>query len=384
MHIAPYFWSLGADSATQVLYDETIDYNDTQVFSGGINPANLPQRKMNGKCQNVFPHMRPRVNTIFELVRAAGYETAYTDKHPAYDIVRGPSGTGLNVGYFPEIAAFTTDVADIITYDQLHVNAWLDWVDGMTPVNTTVYEPLTGVPTFFGGNFQSMSVAQKTIGYNNDSSNSFSDAITEAMTFVDASIGAVVDKMKANGLYEDTLIIVASKHGQAPINRSLYAAVDPTLVTNLTGVPVEWQTSDDIALIFLNNSADTATAAHNLQAGAAKARIQNVIWGQDLIDMGFGNPATDPAVPNIIVQPELGTIYTTDPPSQKIAEHGGLSTNDRVVACFASNPRLTSRKFSQKLYTTQVGPTVLRALGLPEGGLQGAAIEGTVPLPGFM
>ena len=46
--------------------------------------------------------MRLRVNTVIELVRAAGLQTAYTDKHPAYDLVRGPSGTGLSEGYFPE------------------------------------------------------------------------------------------------------------------------------------------------------------------------------------------------------------------------------------------------------------------------------------------
>ncbi len=42
------------------------------------------------------------MNTIFEVVHAHG-QTAYTDKHPAYDLVRGPSGKGLSVGYFPEI-----------------------------------------------------------------------------------------------------------------------------------------------------------------------------------------------------------------------------------------------------------------------------------------
>ena len=41
------------------------------------------------------------MNTIYELVHASGKQTAYTDKHPAYDMVRGPSGKGLSVGYFP-------------------------------------------------------------------------------------------------------------------------------------------------------------------------------------------------------------------------------------------------------------------------------------------
>ncbi|KAK5701183.1 hypothetical protein LTR17_022800 [Elasticomyces elasticus] len=361
---APSSGCLGPAGA-EVVYDETKDYNDTLLFSGGIDPANLPQAVVNGKCSNIYPHQRVRVNTLFEVVNAAGHQTAYTDKHPAYDIVRGPSGTGLSVGYFPEIAAVANTVEATIAYDQLHVNAWLDWLDAKTPVNSTIFNSqLTQVPSVFGGNFQAMSVAQKTVGYNNDTTHSLSAAQIQAMTFVDTSVGAVVNKLKAKNLYNDTLILVASKHGQAPIDRSLYAKVDPECITNATGVP-----------------ADTSTAAANLRAKAAECKIRSVIYGQNLTDSGFGDPATDPAVPDIVVQPELGVIYTTS--SKKVAEHGGISSDDRLVACFASNPRMKRELFSQRVYTTQVAPTVLKALGLDPSALQGVQKEGTNLLPGF-
>ncbi|KAK6432658.1 hypothetical protein LTR95_011173 [Oleoguttula sp. CCFEE 5521] len=369
-------------AGAEVVYDETKDYDPTQLFSGGIAPANLPQALVNGKCQEIYPHQRLRVNTIFEVVHSKGLQTAYADKHPAYDLVRGPSGTGLTVGYFPEIAAVANTVAATIAYDQLHVDAWLDWIKAATPVNTTVFDgPLTTTPALFGGNFQALSVAQKTVGYNNDSQSSFSPAIVRAMSFVDASIGAVVNELAATGLLEDTLIVVASKHGQAPIDRHLYGTVDPQLITNLTGVPVAFQTSDDIALIFLENAADMATAAANLRAHAAEGKIRSVIWGANLTASGFGDPATDPAVPNIIVQPELGIIYTNS--HAKVAEHGGLSSDDRQVACFVSNPRLRKQVFDDRVATTQVGPTVLHALGIQSSLLQGAVKEGTQVLPGF-
>jgi hypothetical protein len=136
-----------------VLYDESIDYNSTELFSGGINPANLPQAIINGQCTNIYPHMRTRVNTAFEVVVGAGYKTAYTDKHPAYDLMRGPSGKGLSEGYFPEIAAVGPTVEDNIVYDQYHVNAWLDWIEGKDIAKAE--GSLGGnVPTLFGGNFQ--------------------------------------------------------------------------------------------------------------------------------------------------------------------------------------------------------------------------------------
>jgi hypothetical protein len=56
-----------------------------------------------GKCTWTNPHQRIRVNAIYEIVEAAGFQTACTDKHPEYDMVRGPSGKGLSGGYFPEI-----------------------------------------------------------------------------------------------------------------------------------------------------------------------------------------------------------------------------------------------------------------------------------------
>lgn len=364
-----------------MLFDETIDYNSTELFSGGIDPAHLPQSLVNGTCQPIYPHQRLRVNTIFELITAAGYQTAYTDKHPAYDVVRGPSGTGLTVGYFPEIAAVNTTLSEIIPYDQLHVNAWLDWINATTPVNTTIFNGnLTEVPTLFGGNFQSLSVAQKTIGYDNDTSNSLSAGLIEAFEFVDSSIGAVVNDLKAKNLYDDTVIVVASKHGQAPIQRSLYRAIDPTAVNNNTGVPYAWITTDDIALIWLNSSSDTAKCRENLLANATAVGILDVIYGSNLTHSGFGNPQIDPAVPNLIVQPDLGVVYTT---SIKDAEHGGLSYDDRVVACFLSNPSFEKKTFNQTVYTTQLAPTVLGLLGIVHPLLQGAASEGVTTLPGF-
>jgi len=146
-----------------VTYDESKDYNSTELFSGGINPENLSQAVIDGKCTWVYPHQRIRVNTIFEVVHAAGMQTAYTDMHPAYDIVRGPSGKGLSVGYFPEIAAIGPSVEGNIAYDQYHVDAFLDWIKSTTPDHSEVQDKLTGTPILFGGNFRAVSVAQSQV-----------------------------------------------------------------------------------------------------------------------------------------------------------------------------------------------------------------------------
>lgn len=209
----------------------------------------------------------------------------------------------------------------------------------------------------------------------------FSPDLKTAMDFVDASLGQIVSKLKAKGIYDKTLIIVASKHGQSPIDPTKFRKIDPKNLTNYIGVPTDHITTDDTALIFLTNPSNLSTAVKNLQAHASALEISQLIYGPDLIARGFGDPSKDPAVPHIIIQPELGVIYTTS--KSKIAEHGGGSVDDRHVACFASNPRLKGQVFSDASETKQVGPVILQALGLPDHALQGAIAEGTKPLEGF-
>jgi hypothetical protein len=95
------YYSPGSDckgpAGAEVQFAENIDYNSSLLFSGGIDPANVPMAIVNEQCVSVYPHSRLLVNTVFEVVHGAGYQTAYVDKHPAYDLVRGPSGTGLTV-----------------------------------------------------------------------------------------------------------------------------------------------------------------------------------------------------------------------------------------------------------------------------------------------
>lgn len=220
-------------------------------------------------------------------------------------------------------------------------------------------------------------------GYQNTTGFPFTPILLQAIDSIDANIGAVVNKLKTKGFYNDTLIIVAAKHGNAPINPAIYGKVDPTEIVNATDVPVQWATSDDIALIFLNETSDTSKAVANLNANRSAGAILNIYAGQQLVTDEFADEAapTDPAVPDIIVQPDLGIIYTTS--TKKIAEHGGLSSDDRNTALFVSSPRLAKKRFTQRLNTTQIAPTIVQALGFNASELQAVVAEGGIALPGF-
>ena len=108
-----------------------------------IDPAQLPVDPKT--CTPVYPHQYLRVNTIFEVARAAGMRTAWSDKHPAYEILDGPSGTGVQDLFTPEINSqasvagsdWTKDNALTQLYDSYKVQAVLNEIRGYDHSGTT-------------------------------------------------------------------------------------------------------------------------------------------------------------------------------------------------------------------------------------------------------
>lgn len=378
---------------TETLFDESIDYDLTKLDGGGaagsdhINPAHLPMRLANGKCEPVYPHQFQRLNTIMEVIHAAGKRTAWSDKHPAYEIISGPSGKGLDELYAPEInstsvpgqpgADWTTDPSFTRTYDQLKVTAVLNWIKGLDHAGTTK----VGVPAIFGMNFQAVSVGQKVTadGYL-DAAATPSPQLQASLDFVDASLGQMLDALADQHIARDTLVIVGAKHGQSPIDvnklHMLIGSTNPKLgggaradVTDpadlLTngGVQLAQETADDVALIWLQNQADAEKAVAILEAdrkASNRARIEKIYAGEQLVDR-FGDPAAG-RTPDIIIQPIAGTIYSGS--KKKIAEHGGFAEDDTHVLLVVSNPKLDATVVHERVANRQVAPTILKALGL--------------------
>lgn len=110
----------------------------------------------------------------------------------------------------------------------------------------------------------------------------------------------------------------------------------------------------------------------NITSGAALAAL----FG----DPTSGDPVAAARAPNAFIQPNLGVIYSGS--SKKIAEHGGGSLGDTNVALLVSSPGLRASTVASHVTTTQVAPTILRALDIPEWTLASVVREGTRVLPG--
>ena len=220
-------------------FDESIDvYNSANVSQNVIDPAKLPRGKdSNGNCIAIYPSAALRTNTIFEVVRAKGGHTAWADKHPAYDLVNGNSGNGVEDLYTPEITNVggsdaTVSVVCTVENDALKVQGILNEIQGKKHDGT----PGPGVPAVFGMNFQAVSVGEKLAkdnfdgscvddttfvgqagGYT-DGSGTPSAVLAYALQKTDAALASMIKALKDQGIYDDTLFIVTAKHGQSPIN----------------------------------------------------------------------------------------------------------------------------------------------------------------------
>ncbi len=110
----------GATTGAPVVFDESIDADPIALDAGQglsglpgsilsmtgspqtlINPAALPVDPKT--CKPVYPWQYLKVNTIFNVIREAGGRTAWSDKHPAYTILNGPGGNGIQDLFAPEI-----------------------------------------------------------------------------------------------------------------------------------------------------------------------------------------------------------------------------------------------------------------------------------------
>ncbi|MDE2451189.1 MAG: alkaline phosphatase family protein [Gammaproteobacteria bacterium] len=436
----------GQPNGTRTEYEEGDEFDQTKL--NGVNDGTATYSRYDGtvqaidpqklvrdpyqNCAPVYPWNFVRANTIFGVIHAAGGFTAWSDKHPVYAAVSGPTGTtvpsNLDDFYGPEINSnvinlpgvktaegldcstipnadggdYTTDFDDIKCYDQLKVNAVINWINGKNHMGTASAQ----TPNIFGMNFQAVSVGQKLIETINgqavkggylDGAATPSAELESEIVFVDGAIGQFVQALKACHLYDSTTIIVTAKHGQSPIDPNRFFPIPghsgangtpPSGVLGPDFLPDSelnqiGPTEDDVSLLWLKPDVSTTDAVSELESNATAIGLGQIIYGPQLAMM-FNKPGLpadggDPRTPDIIVTPNVGVVYTGS--SKKQSEHGGFALDDTNVMLLVSNPSLHAHTVTSAVTTSEVGPTVLTALGLDPQRLDGVRNEGTPVLP---
>jgi hypothetical protein len=424
----------GQPTGAEVAYTEAADKNINSIDAGQgltglpesilqmtgspqtlLDPAQLPVDP--ATCKPVYPHSYLQTNTIFEVARQSGLRTAWSDKHPAYEIFNGPSGTGVQDLFAPEINSqaaglptgkdWTTDNAKTQQYDNYKAQAVLNEIAGYDHSRSTK----VGTPAIFGMNFQSVSTGEKLPTSNGLTGGYLADGVTPgpllsgALNFINTEVGRFVDEIDKKGLTGSTTIILSAKHGQSP--------TQPTALTRIPDGPIldalnaAWTnahpgagnlvaqaTDDDAMLLWLTDrsqaAADfakkfllsysgvgndingnpkyyTASGLSTAYAGAAAASY-------------FGVTAGNPRVPDLIGIVTHGVVYTGG--KGKIAEHGGADPQDRNVPIVVSGANVENRGVVDRpVQTTQIAPTILRLLNLNPNALHAVKREHTSTLP---
>jgi hypothetical protein len=369
---------------------------------------------------NVDDYYSPDVNS--NIIGLPGIVTPATNLRPTGIQCNSNGNAPDNNG-----GAWTDSFVNIQCYDTLKVNAILNEIDGRTHLG----QSRAPVPNIFGMNFQAVSVGQKLIEKINgnkvfggylDAAGTPSPSLLDEIEFVDASIGEMVKELKKQGLLNSTLIIITAKHGQSPIDPNRFQEIGKGITTTpadvvaglLPAVPAPENpntpdktvtvtrtpltagqtlgaigpTQDDISLLWLASGNSTAAAVAALEAASSAANNNSIGLGQIFygpsLETMFNAPGLppngDPRSPDIIVQPNVGVIYTSS--GKKQEEHGGFAHDDTNVMLLVSNPAFAPETVTSFVETTQVAPTILQALGLEPAKLYAVRREGTAVLPG--
>jgi hypothetical protein len=426
---------VGAPPGGQVNYDNSIDVNPNALDAGEgltdlpgsilqmtsnlrsvISPASLPVSAKT--CKPIYPNQYLKVNTIFNVVHDAGLRTAWSDKHPSYLVLAGPSGTGVDDFFTPEIDsqaigypagdAWTDDVAATMQYDSYKVQAVLNEIDGYNHSRSRH----VGVPGLFGMNFQTVTTAEQlpssdglTGGYL-PGGKVPGPLLVRAFNYVNTEIGAMVAQIKAQGLASSTAIIITAKQGQSPTNPNDFKRVnDATIVARADAAwaaahphaapLVAYTSDDDVMLWWLSNRSQAAAnfAKHYLLTHTAVAynihgkRVTVSASGLTKVYAGaasaayFGVPNSDPRHPVIFGIVQHGVIYADAP---DIAQHGGADFQDLSIPILVVLPGLHhGTTVISQVKIIQIAPTILALLGLNPRALQAVQIEHTQVLPGL-
>jgi hypothetical protein len=437
-------------AGTPVAFDESVDRDSTSIDAGQglpglpgsilkmtanprrlINPAGLPVDP--ATCRPVFPHNYLKVNTVFNVARAHGLRTAWSDKHPAYEILNGPSGNGIQDLFTPEINSdaparyldptgkpgdWTTNNFATRQYDHYKVEAVRNEIDGMDHSGTTH----VGVPAIFGLNFQTISTAEKLpVSTNPATGKSFvggyrasgapGPLLRSSLRWLDRQLGQLVGELDRRGLTRSTAIILSAKHGQSPQNPADLTRIDDGPI--IDGLNAAWRTAghgsdlvafstdDDVLQLWLTDRSPAAAtfAAHYLRRHSASGTTYDasdptvagptrtlshsglrVVYAGHRAASFFGVGGSEARHPDVFGVVQHGVVFTGG--VAKIAEHGGADPQDRDVPLLVSTPGHGSGSLvNRPVETTQIAPTILRLLGIAPRQLQAVRIEGTRVLP---
>ena len=321
-------------------YNQVIELDETPILPPGFTLQNA------GNLVNT--------ETIFQAAKAAGLRTEFDSKYPAYSIENGPARLGPS----PSIDVLRTSTFANFPgtpqqYDDMYYsNIRSDILSGPNRPNLYVLYAV------------SPNSIEKQFGIN-------APQVAQVISFEDNEIRETVDTLKQAGIYDQTDIVVTSDHGNTAVNKAIPGSGPGSIEQYLIdhGIPVAQATTDQVALIWLQNPAQTQAAINLLSPASVRAQF-GIWYFLTQADLRRMHTAPPDRTPDFAIEPTMGengtpsVVYTT-PPLGKHVEHGGFNASDINVPLFISGPGIRHGVTSDDhVFDMQIAPTLAATMCL--------------------
>lgn len=177
-----------------------------------------------------------------------------------------------------------------------------------------------------------------------------------AVASVDASLGRLVEGLKAMGLYDRTVLVVVADHGMAATSPDrvmpMGDLVDPEAIDVIYGG----------AVVFLNPKPGREA---EVRSALVQRHSHGVCWDRDRIPARFVL-GSNPRVPSIVCAADVGWLFATRPVTRNGGAHGYDNFSPEMAALFiAHGPGIARGRRLRNMDSVDVQPLLGRLLRIP-------------------
>jgi len=213
-----------------------------------------------------------------------------------------------------------------------------------------------------------------------------------AVKFADGLVGDISAELETSFPGKTTVFIV-SDHGFFNYRQFIrpnvvlrQAGLLTTVGSKITGGQVRVVTQGGCALIYVTDAANKDTLVPKVQELFKNVEgIAVVVAPQDMAKHGFGDPAAQPQMPDLVLSAKEGYTFNdiaagedvvTAPDEKTKGAHGYDPNEPRLHATFVAwGAGIEPGSHARTITNTSVAPTIAKVLGLKMENTDGAALE---------
>lgn len=220
----------------------------------------------------------------------------------------------------------------------------------------------------------------------------YSEKIKDAISFIDEMLGYAFDALKAKGLYDETIFVICSDHGQVNIDKSMninrdfiekgWITVDEDF--NVTDWKVYAHSAAASAQIYVkdNDEALIKEVGAYLEANKERFQIDRIFTTEEVknefkLDGKFAYvlEAKEGVGYNFRLSDEFEKNVSNEDYRTSVGTHGHIPTRGSQPALVISGPGIPAGRVIEKANNVDIAPTCAALLGFEMPGADGRVLK---------